>query len=35
MAESGEGKPVLAIDLGGTKIVTALITPQGEILSRE
>ena len=35
MAESGAGKPVLAVDLGGTKIVTALITPQGEILSRE
>jgi glucokinase len=35
MAESAAGKPVLAIDLGGTKIVTALITPQGEILSRE
>jgi glucokinase len=35
MAESAAGKPVLAVDLGGTKIVTALITPQGEILSRE
>ena len=35
MAESPAGKPVLAVDLGGTKIVTALITPQGEILSRE
>jgi hypothetical protein len=30
MAESGAGKPVLAVDLGGTKIITALITPQGD-----
>lgn len=35
MAELAAGRPVLAVDLGGTKIVTALITPQGEILSRE
>jgi glucokinase len=35
MTESATVKPVLAVDLGGTKIVTALITPQGEILSRE
>jgi len=35
MAESPTGKTVLAVDLGGTKIVTALITPQGEVLSRE
>jgi glucokinase len=35
MAESVAGRPVLAVDLGGTKIVTALISPQGEILSRE
>jgi len=35
MTESAAGRPVLAVDLGGTKIVTALITPEGEILSRE
>jgi len=35
MAESATVKPVLAVDLGGTKIVTALISPKGEILSRE
>jgi glucokinase len=35
MTESAAGKPVLAVDLGGTKIVTALITPQGELVSRE
>ena len=35
MVEPAAGKPVLAVDLGGTKIVTALITPHGEILSRE
>ncbi|MDM8000691.1 MAG: ROK family protein [Dehalococcoidia bacterium] len=35
MTEAPAGKPVLAVDLGGTKIVTALITPQGRILSRE
>jgi glucokinase len=28
-------KPVLAVDLGGSKIVTALVSPGGEILSRE
>ena len=35
MVEPPAGKPVLAVDLGGTKIVTALISPKGEILSRE
>jgi glucokinase len=35
MAEPATGKPVLAVDLGGTKIVTALITPQGNIRGRE
>lgn len=28
-------RPVLAIDLGGTKIITALISRQGEMLARE
>ena len=35
MSSPAEGKPVLAIDIGGTKIVTALISPKGEILARE
>ena len=35
MAESAAARPVLAVDLGGTKIATTLITPQGEVLSRE
>jgi glucokinase len=35
MAESGRDRPVLAVDLGGTKIVAALISGAGEILSRE
>ena len=29
------GLPVLAIDLGGTKIITAIISDQGQILTRE
>ncbi len=28
-------RPVLAIDLGGTKIIAALISPKGEILAKE
>ena len=35
MAHSGEGAPLLAIDLGGSKIVTALVSPEGEIVARE
>lgn len=35
MAELTEEKPLLAIDLGGSKIVTALISPEGEIVARE
>jgi glucokinase len=35
MTQSAAGSPILAVDLGGTKIATALITPQGKILSRE
>lgn len=35
MAESTTDNPILAIDLGGTKIVTALVSPEGEIVARE
>ena len=35
MVHSGGGTPLLAIDLGGTKIVTALVSPEGEIIARE
>ena len=36
MHEIGEReRPVLALDLGGTKIVTALVTRDGDIISRE
>lgn len=35
MAELTTENPLLAIDLGGSKIVTALISPKGEILARE
>src|SRR4030042_6894653 len=35
MSEHREGKPILGIDLGGTKIATALATTQGKILVRE
>src|SRR4030042_6578596 len=35
MIHSGGGTPLLAIDLGGTKIVTALVSPYGEIIARE
>ena len=35
MVEPAADKPVLAVDLGGTKIVTALITLEGQILARE
>jgi glucokinase len=35
MAHSGAGTPLLAIDLGGSKIVTALVSPEGEIIARE
>ena len=35
MAGSTEESPILAVDLGGTKIVTALISCRGEIISRE
>ena len=34
MAGSTEESPILAVDLGGTKIVTALISSRGEIISR-
>ena len=27
--------PVLALDIGGTKLITALISPKGEMLARE
>ena len=27
--------PVLAIDLGGTKIITAIVSPQGEVMAKE
>jgi glucokinase len=30
-----EKKPVLAIDLGGTKIIAALVSPQGQVMSKE
>jgi glucokinase len=35
MAESTKESPLLAIDLGGSKIVTALVSPKGEIIARE
>lgn len=35
MAQSPASGPVLAVDLGGSKIVTALVSPGGEILFRE
>lgn len=35
MAGPTEESPILAVDLGGTKIVTALISCRGEIISRE
>ncbi len=35
MSQPAPSRPVLAVDLGGTKIVTALVSTEGEILSRE
>ena len=35
MAGHKEGKPVLGIDIGGTKFATALAIVQGEIIARE
>jgi len=35
MANSGGGTPLLTVDLGGTKIVTALVSLEGEIIARE
>jgi glucokinase len=35
MSEHKEGKLILGVDLGGTKIATALATAQGEIIARE
>lgn len=35
MADLFRENPVLAVDLGGSKIITALISPPGEILDRE
>jgi glucokinase len=35
MTHSGRGAPLLAIDLGGSKIITALVSPEGEIVARE
>jgi len=35
MAELTAENPLLAIDLGGSKIVTALVSPKGEIIARE
>lgn len=31
----GQGLPVLALDLGGTKIIAAIISNQGQVLARE
>ncbi|TET16916.1 MAG: ROK family protein [Dehalococcoidia bacterium] len=31
----GQGLPVLAIDLGGTKIIAAIISNQGQVMARE
>ena len=36
MQETGQSElPVLAIDLGGTKIITAIISKQGQVVARE
>ncbi len=35
MTELTKDNPLLAIDLGGTKIVAALVSPKGEIIARE
>ncbi len=35
MAELTKEIPLLAIDLGGSKIVTALVSPEGKIIARE
>lgn len=35
MAESACESPLLSVDLGGTKIITALVSPQGKVISRE
>lgn len=35
MPQPDSSKPILAIDLGGTKMLHALITPQGQMLERE
>ncbi len=35
MTQPSADRPVLAVDLGGTKIVTALVSFEGQILSRE
>ncbi len=35
MAISGEDNPVLVIDLGGAKIILALVSSQGEVIAKE
>src|SRR4030042_6229983 len=35
MVDLGRKNPVLAVDLGGSKIITALISLPGEIIDRE
>jgi len=35
MVISGEDNPTLAIDLGGSKIIIALVSPRGEIIAKE
>jgi len=35
MQETKQGLPVLAVDLGGTKIITALISSEGQVMARE
>jgi glucokinase len=35
MAESARANTLLAVDLGGSKIIAALISPQGEVINRE
>lgn len=35
MMPPGGGRPILAVDLGGTKFVTALVSPDAQIIARE
>ena len=30
-----QGQPIVAVDLGGTKILAAVVSPQGEVIARE